>query len=86
MPMGVEIGGGGGEDASPAVKKLVGDVHSTFENEVDQIRCLFRFWWYLWGRLVTLPTIRPSSKKKRGDAPANAPPAVSEIGGYLHIS
>ena len=48
--MGVESGGGGGGgDASPPVKNLGGDVPSRFEDEVAQIRYLFRFSGYFGG-------------------------------------
>ena len=51
--MGVESGGGGDwGDASPAVKKLGGDVPSRSENEVAEIRCLFRFLGYFGDRLA----------------------------------
>ena len=36
----------GGRDVSPSVKKLAGDVPSKIENEVAQIRSLFRFLGY----------------------------------------
>ena len=56
----VESGGGGGEGRRgrvPPVTNLGGDVSSRFENEVAQIRCLFRFLGYFGGRSAA--TVHP---------------------------
>ena len=58
--MGVESGGNGGR--IPRSEKLGGDATPRFENEVAQIRCLFRFVGYFGGRLATLPMICPPLK------------------------
>ena len=61
-----------GGDASPPMKKLGGDVLSIFENEVAQIRCLFRFLGYFGGRLATCRRFVPSAQKSVA-APLPAP-------------
>ena len=56
--MGVESGETG--DRVPTVNiEQVRRRHHGFENEVAQIRCLFRFLGYFGGGLATLLTIRP---------------------------
>ena len=53
--MGVESGGGGdGGDAPPPVTNLGRDVPSRFDDEVAQIRCLFRFLGYFGDRLANI--------------------------------
>ena len=59
--MGVESGGDGG--TRPRSEEVRRGRPSRFENEVAQIRCLFRFLVYFGGRLDTLPTIRPPTHK-----------------------
>ena len=64
---GVESGGG---DASPAVNKLGGGMPLRFESEVAHIPGVFYDFRVFSGRLATLPTIRLSHSKIRGDTPA----------------
>ena len=60
--------GGGGPDPRTFENRAVRPPR--FENEVAKTRCFFPIFRVFWGRLATLPMIRPPYSKIRGDAPA----------------
>ena len=63
---GVVDGGGGGRGGgvlTPALLKIGSFDPPRFENEVAKIRCFFSIFGVFWGRLTTLPTIRPPTQK-----------------------
>ena len=80
--MGVKSGGG---EASPPVTNLGGNAPSRFENEVAQIRCIFRFLRYFGGRLATCRRfVTPTQKSVATPLTASAPQQATEARSSPH--